>query len=98
MHSELPSIEDILLHKVVDVVFKGGGGRAEFSDGLQSTLDNNSSQFYNTLHSQSLYSHLESIRKIWKEQITLSLKGICVLLQLKEFSGRPECHFWRMHM
>lgn len=23
MHSELPSIEDILLHKVVDVVFKG---------------------------------------------------------------------------
>lgn len=59
MHSELPSIEDILLHKVVDVVFKGGGGGAEFSDGLQSTLDNNSSQFYNTLH-----SHLCIV--IWK--------------------------------
>lgn len=34
MHSELPSIEDILLHKVVDVIFKGGGGGLEFSNGL----------------------------------------------------------------
>lgn len=47
---------------------------------------------------KTLYGFMKSITKIWKEKITLNLKGVCVLLQLKECSGRTEGNFWRMRV